>query len=59
MKKLVRNYKNIVGKKGSKKLKQSDIKYSLTIHFLTETTQNCANFVASLLVIRFFYFSHI
>ena len=26
----------------------------MTIHFLTETTQNCANFVCSLLVIRFF-----
>ena len=53
MKKLVRNYQNIAGKKRSKKLKLSDIKYFLTIHLLTETTQNCANFVGLLLVIRF------
>ena len=52
IKKLVRNYQKIAGKKRSKKLKRSDIKYFLTIHFLTETTQNCANFVGSLLVIR-------
>ena len=30
-----------------------DVKYFLTIRFLTETTQNYANFVATLLVIRF------
>ena len=40
-------------KKRSEKLKRSDIKYFLTIHFLTETTQNCANFVGLLLIICF------
>ena len=49
MKKLVRNYQNIAEKKKrSEKLKRSDIKYFLTIHFLTETKQNCTNFVGSL-----------
>ena len=36
-------------KKRSQKSKRSDIKYFLTIHFSTETTQNCANFVGLLL----------
>ena len=34
-------------------MKRSDIKYFLTIYFLTETTKNCANFVGSLLVLQF------
>ena len=59
MKKLVRNYQNIAEKR-LEKLKRSEIKYYLTIHFLTKTTQNCANFVDSLLVIRFsIFFAHI
>ena len=41
------------GKKRSQKPKRSDIKYFLTIYLLTETTQNCADFVATLLVIHF------
>ena len=32
-----------------KKSKRLDNKYFLTIHFLTETTENCANFVDALL----------
>ena len=38
-------------------MKQSDIKYFLTIYFLTETTQKCANFVDALLV-HHVYFTH-
>ena len=53
MKKLVRTYQNTAEKKQSEKLKQSDIKNFLTIHFLTKTTQKCANFVHKLLVIHF------
>ena len=34
-----------IGKRRSKKSKRSDIKYFLTIDFLTESTKNCANFV--------------
>ena len=55
-------------KKGSKKSKQFDIKYFLTIYFLTKTTQKCANYVDALLVLHFLisfsssfifvYFSH-
>ena len=40
-------------KKRSSKLKHSDIKYFLTIYFLTETTKKCANFVDVLLVLHF------
>ena len=36
-------------KKRHKKLKRSNIKYVLTIYFLTETTQKCTNFVDTLL----------
>ena len=44
----------------SKKLKQSDIKYFLTINFLTETTQNSANLLGSLLVLHFkLFFAHL
>ena len=59
-KKLIRNYKKCE-KKRSKQLIQSDIKYFLTIDFLTETTKNCANFVGSLLVLRvlMIFFSYI
>ena len=45
MKKLVRNYQKIAGKKRSNKTKLSDIKYFLTIYFPTKTTKKCANFV--------------
>ena len=40
-------YKN--AKKRHKKSKRSNIKYFLTIYFLTETTQKCTNFVDTLL----------
>ena len=40
-------------KKRSQKSKRSDIKYFLTIYFLTKTTKNCANAVGSLLVLHF------
>ena len=43
-------------KKRSNKTKRSDIKYFLTIHFLTKTTKKCANFVHVLLVLHFKYF---
>ena len=47
-------------KKRSKKSKRLDIKYFLTIDFLIETTQNCANFVGSLLVHYFLLlFAHL
>ena len=49
MKKLVRNYEKKREKNGSKKSKRSDIKYFLTIYFLTETTQKCANFLVDAL----------
>ena len=54
MKKLVRNYQKIAEKKQLKKTKRLDIKNFLNIHFLTKTTQKCANVVHILLVIRFF-----
>ena len=44
------------GKKRSKKSKRLDIKYFLTIDFLTKTTQKCANFVGSQLVLHFLIF---
>ena len=56
MKNLVRNYKKNGGER-SKKSKRSDITYILTIYFLTETTQKCANFVDVLLVLHFYFFS--
>ena len=37
----------------SNKSKRSDIKFFLTICFLTETTQKCANFGDVLLVLHF------
>ena len=40
MKKLVRNYQKTREKKRYNKSKRSDIKYFLTIYFLTETTQS-------------------
>ena len=40
-------------KKRHKKSKRSNIKYFLTIYFLTETTQKCTNFVDTLLVLHF------
>ena len=48
-------------KKGrSKKSKRSDIKYFLTIDFLTETTQKCAIFIDVNLVIHFLIiFAHL
>ena len=53
MQKLVQNYQNNLEKSRSKRLKQSDIKYFLTIDFLTKTTQKRANFVDVLLVVHF------
>ena len=53
MKKLVRNYPKIAEKIRSNKSKRSDIKYFLTIDFLTKTTKKCANFVHILLVLNF------
>ena len=52
MKQLVRNYQKARGK-GSKKSKRSDIKYFLTIYFLTETAQNGEHFVDALVVLHF------
>ena len=46
-----------LGGEWSKKLKRLYIKYFLTIYFLTETTQKCANFVNTLLVLYFSIFS--
>ena len=55
IKKLVQNYqKSAETKKRSKKSKRWDIKNLWTIHFLTKTTQKCANLVHIILVIRFF-----
>ena len=42
--------------KRSNKTKRSDIKYVLTIYFLTETTQKCANIIHVLLVFHFIIF---
>ena len=41
-------------KKSFQKSKRSDIKYFFCIYCLTETTQKCANFASSLLVLDFF-----
>ena len=49
-------FKKMRKKSRSKKLKRSDIKYFLTIDFLTETTQKCATFVDALLVLPFLIF---
>ena len=45
-------------KKRSKKSKRSDIKYFLTIYFLTETTQKRAYFVDALLVLHLLILSY-
>ena len=42
-----------VKKSRSKKSKQSDIKYFLTIYLLTETTQKCEHFIDELLALHF------
>ena len=52
-------YKKTQKKSRSKKSKRSHIKYFLTIDFLTETTQKCANFVDVLLVLRFLKLGHL
>ena len=40
-------------KKRHKKSKRSNIKYILTIYFMTETTKKCTNFVDTLSVLHF------
>ena len=46
-------YKKNAKTKRHKKSKQSNIKYFLTIYFLTETTQKWTNFVNTLLSLYF------
>ena len=53
MKNLVRNYKKTRKKSRFQKPKRSDIKYFLTIDFMTETTQKYANVVDTLLFLHF------
>ena len=55
-KKLVRNYKKNTEKERSQKSKQLDIKYFLTIDFMTKTTKKCENFVGSLVSLHFLLF---
>ena len=52
----MRNYIKNAKKSRSKKPKRSNTKYFLTIYFLTETTQNCANLVGVNLVLHFYFY---